>query len=370
MASNYTSMMHSLTCQVEDENDALSDSCWNFESPFQDQDESDFDMISKSCKPPALVEVVQRGSNAAEIRTESGHAHAVSSAASSLPRSLSSKASFPWKLHQILEQASVDWQMGAIVSWMPSGRAFRVHNSHAFVETIMPLYFKNQTNPKFKSFLRQLHLYNFRCIRKGPEKGAYTHDLFIRGKPDLCCNMVRTKIKKSKSTNDLPTGHTMNYSLMMTSPSIVSLDEDSVFAIRSSQNLPSLMSSLDSISKDALVCNQCRHPTKNIECLMKSERKDDDFRRVTMSLPVSALSLMGEQRSRMEEEEEEEEDPMDDDSLLNLGLFDLDDFLTIPVASNLTEEIVQVLDEAGGAKVQRHALFNPMSTFEFDTIFT
>ena len=45
-----------------------------------------------------------------------------------------------------------------VVSWLPGGRAFKVHQTDNFVATIMPRYF-NQT--KYKSFGRQLHIYGF-----------------------------------------------------------------------------------------------------------------------------------------------------------------------------------------------------------------
>lgn len=45
------------------------------------------------------------------------------------------------KLHEMLEDAEKDGNQ-RIVSWMPHGRAFRVHQEDEFVEQIMPKYFK------------------------------------------------------------------------------------------------------------------------------------------------------------------------------------------------------------------------------------
>ena len=70
-----------------------------------------------------------------------------------LTRNLSdSKLPFPFKLHQLLEEAE---DVGAthIISWLPSGKAFKIHDPAAFGETVMMKYFK-QT--KLKSFTRQL----------------------------------------------------------------------------------------------------------------------------------------------------------------------------------------------------------------------
>jgi hypothetical protein len=80
----------------------------------------------------------------------------------------------------------------SIVSWQPHGRAFRVHNRELFSAMIMPRFFK-QT--KYKSFQRQLHLWDFKRIAQGEDGGAYFHQYFLRGQPDQCKFMCRTKIK-------------------------------------------------------------------------------------------------------------------------------------------------------------------------------
>jgi hypothetical protein len=59
---------------------------------------------------------------------------------------------FPWKLHQLLEDAETHGNTH-VVSWLPGGKAFKVHNPTEFYEQIMPHYFK-QT--RYKSFTRQV----------------------------------------------------------------------------------------------------------------------------------------------------------------------------------------------------------------------
>lgn len=81
---------------------------------------------------------------------------------------------------------------GQIVSWLPHGRAFIVKKPKEFTSKIMPKYF-NQT--KLTSFQRQLNLYGFRRITHGTDSGAYFHELFLRGRPQLCMRMKRQKIK-------------------------------------------------------------------------------------------------------------------------------------------------------------------------------
>ncbi len=44
------------------------------------------------------------------------------------------------------------------VTWLPHGRAFRIHNKTKFMEEVVPVFF-NQT--KIRSFNRQLHLWGF-----------------------------------------------------------------------------------------------------------------------------------------------------------------------------------------------------------------
>lgn len=74
----------------------------------------------------------------------------------------------------------------------PHGRAFAVRKPKEFVESVMPIHFR-QT--KLTSFQRQLNLYGFSRITKGKDAGSYYHELFLKGKPFLCKGMVRTKIK-------------------------------------------------------------------------------------------------------------------------------------------------------------------------------
>lgn len=95
---------------------------------------------------------------------------------------------FPEKLHTMLNQDDDP----AIVSWLPHGRAFIVRKPVEFTTKIMPKYFR-QT--KLTSFQRQLNLYGFRRLTQGADAGAYYHELFLRGRPQLCLRMQRQKVK-------------------------------------------------------------------------------------------------------------------------------------------------------------------------------
>ena len=96
---------------------------------------------------------------------------------------------FPEKLHDLL---SKETDAQATIGWLPHGRAFLVRKPKTFTEQVMPKYFRQS---KLTSFQRQLNLYGFRRITQGPDAGAYYHELFLRGRPQLCMRMHRQKVK-------------------------------------------------------------------------------------------------------------------------------------------------------------------------------
>jgi len=110
------------------------------------------------------------------------------------------KFAFPFKLHSILESAGTSGKE-SIISWLPSGNAFKIHKPKEFADVVMPQYF-NQT--KYRSFQRQLYIYGFDRVKdkSSDEYGAYFHELFIRGSSDLCLDMQRKKIKGTGLSNE------------------------------------------------------------------------------------------------------------------------------------------------------------------------
>ena len=73
----------------------------------------------------------------------------------------------------------------------PHGRCFVVHKPKEFVVEVMPTYFHQS---KLTSFQRQLNLYGFTRITRGPDRGGYYHELFLRHKMFLCKTMVRYRL--------------------------------------------------------------------------------------------------------------------------------------------------------------------------------
>jgi hypothetical protein len=98
---------------------------------------------------------------------------------------------FPWKLHRLLDEAEAKGYE-EVISWMPGGKTFKVHSKQRFSEDVMPQYFDST---KVRSFQRSLNLWGFQTVQKGADKGQCIHRFFVRGHPDLCLHMQRTKIK-------------------------------------------------------------------------------------------------------------------------------------------------------------------------------
>lgn len=99
---------------------------------------------------------------------------------------------FPQLLYRILEEAE-DHGHEEIISWLSDGKRFKVHDIRRFAKEIMPRYFSHD---RYKSFLRQLSLYQFKRgswkSTPGP-RGSYLHPAFQKGREDLLNTVRRTK---------------------------------------------------------------------------------------------------------------------------------------------------------------------------------
>ena len=135
--------------------------------------------------------------------------------ASGSDSSTAGKEIFPMKLHALLADPAVQ----DVVSWLPEGKSFVVLRSDVFAYRVLPRYFapegsnslnarpaaakdgaikKAQGVHKYPSFTRKLNRWGFRQISRGPDAGAFCHDLFQRDTPELCRGMVCQKSRKFK----------------------------------------------------------------------------------------------------------------------------------------------------------------------------
>jgi hypothetical protein len=97
---------------------------------------------------------------------------------------------FPIKLYDMLDKVDGEG-LGHVVSWQPHGRSFIVHKPDEFA-VILPRFFKQK---KVASFQRQLNLYGFMRLTRGPDRGCYYHERFLRGRPFLTAGISRCKVK-------------------------------------------------------------------------------------------------------------------------------------------------------------------------------
>lgn len=97
-----------------------------------------------------------------------------------------------------------------VVSFCTHGRAFMIHKPKRFEAEIMTNFFRQS---RVQSFQRQLNLYGFKRITRGPDTGGYYHELFLRGRPGLCVNLQRTRIKGVPKQPDDPESEPDFYSL-------------------------------------------------------------------------------------------------------------------------------------------------------------
>jgi len=88
-----------------------------------------------------------------------------------------------------------------VVSWLPHGRSFLIQEPKRFFHEVLPLYFNKVL---LKTFKRMLNLWGFKRISTGRDWGAYYHQFFLRGMPNLVCKMVLTKKKNGKRPHANP----------------------------------------------------------------------------------------------------------------------------------------------------------------------
>lgn len=80
----------------------------------------------------------------------------------------------------------------------------------------------NASTPPFLLLTTNLYILiadGFRRITQGPDAGAYYHELFLKGRPQLCMRMIRQKVKGTGHKLPADTETEPNFYAMPTSPS-------------------------------------------------------------------------------------------------------------------------------------------------------
>ena len=107
---------------------------------------------------------------------------------------------FPRTLFRLLKQSDTSGY-SHIISWLPHGRAFKIHNDKLFKKHVLSKYFES----KFESFKRQLYVYGFKKLgKRNTDAGAYFHEHFIRSHKELCCNLKKLNKTVSHFTDEVP----------------------------------------------------------------------------------------------------------------------------------------------------------------------
>lgn len=189
--------------------------------------------------------------------------------------SIPAREMFPMRLHALLADPTVR----DIITWLPHGRSFVVLRPDVFATHVLPRYFapegSNSLNAKvphavaadgnlstimsqmkgvhkYPSFTRKLNRWGFRQISRGPDSGAFCHDLFQRDDPELCRGMVCQKSRKSKNSS-----RTSDDMLSVSSASTMGTANKSIASSEKRR-----FSSIVTVSTAGVTSNKCSLPLK------------------------------------------------------------------------------------------------------------
>ncbi len=105
---------------------------------------------------------------------------------------------FPARLHDLLtlsldEGNDSEGDISSVISWLPHGRSWVVHDKVQFLKKVAPSHFQIT---KYESFLRQVNGWGFkRVTREGADFNSYYHEMFLKGMPHLVRLMKRRNKK-------------------------------------------------------------------------------------------------------------------------------------------------------------------------------
>jgi hypothetical protein len=139
-----------------------------------------------------------------------------------------------------------------IVSWLPGGKGFGIHNHELFCSKVLKATF-NHSN--FKSFEKQLNNWNFTKESTVAGGKAYSNPNFMRGRKSLCQNMtskstrtkkpITTSIKsRSSSISDAGRQQSIDYKKEVLAAALLAAHQAA--AVRDRQSVASLGSAITS----------------------------------------------------------------------------------------------------------------------------
>jgi hypothetical protein len=146
---------------------------------------------------------------------------------------------FPRRLYNMLEAESQLQQTDeTLIAWSETGKAFRIEDVTLFSTLVLPKYFR--TN-KFSSFQRNLNLYGFSKVRRGPDADMYAHPSFLRGQTDTLAELTKCKSaadrKRQTKTPKQPNAPLSAYAMPEILPAPSALLMNSTRAVSPSSSL-------------------------------------------------------------------------------------------------------------------------------------
>ncbi|KAL7531138.1 hypothetical protein ACHAXR_005238 [Thalassiosira sp. AJA248-18] len=127
-----------------------------------------------------------------------------------------------------------------MVSWLPHGKSFAIHDPCRFSAEILPKYFRRVI---FRSFVRKLNRWGFRSVKRSLSgfESTFEHQYFCRDQPELSAKMY---CKSNPATKSLPSCATSNStstagnSNTVVTPSVSADSILSILAAASAANVP------------------------------------------------------------------------------------------------------------------------------------
>lgn len=112
---------------------------------------------------------------------------------------------FPIKLMEMLENDAIS----DIISWLPDGEAFMIHDKKRLSSEVLPMYFHSSI--KYSSFTRRLNRWKFMLLPAGcRSKSVYQHPVFRKNGHEACL-LMKPKPQRV-STSKVELSHEVSHS--------------------------------------------------------------------------------------------------------------------------------------------------------------